>query len=346
MTTTFDTLGRVSSISNVLGLFTNTYVGATFRISSVSYPNGQGVSFSYFDTNNDVRLQTIANTNSSGDVISKFDYTYDADGQIKTWTRQADNTSTNTFTFNYDPVDQLLGAVLAQTGVATNILNQYVYSYDSSGNRTGQQIGTTATGASYNNLNQLYNIVSNGLTQFSGNITKTGAVSVLGVSAVMTNQTNFSSSVTTTNGTNQVQITATDLNLNTAITNYQLVVTNNGVMETLLYDLNGNLTSTTTSTAMNTECEWDAANRLTAINEAGTNRSEFAYDGAGRRVKIVEKTNGVVYSTKTFVWCGVELCEERNSTGASVAKRFLARVSRFQAQTTFSRAIILAAFGK
>jgi hypothetical protein len=32
---------------------------------------------------------------------------------------------TNTLTLQYDPVDQLLGAVLAQTGVASNILHQY-----------------------------------------------------------------------------------------------------------------------------------------------------------------------------------------------------------------------------
>lgn len=91
--------------------------------------------------------------------------------------------------------------------------------------------------------------------------------------------------------------------------------------ETLQYDLDGNQTSAITATATNTY-EWDAENRLTAVNEGGTNRSEFTYDGAGRRVQIVEKTNGMAYSTKTFVWCGMELCEERNSTGTTVTKRF------------------------
>jgi RHS repeat-associated protein len=321
MTMTFDALGRVTNTTNVLGSFTNTYVGATLRLNSVAYPNGQGASFSYFGTNNDLRLQTILNTNSAGSTISKFDYTYDADGQIQTWTRQTDATSTNTFSFQYDPVDQLLGAVLAQTGVATNILSQYLYSYDKSGNRTGQQINTNTTGANFNSLNQLTNLINNGLVQFSGNVTKTSTVSVASVSAVMTNQTNFAANVVTTNGTNQIQITATDLDNNTGVTNYQLIVTNNSVTETLVYDLNGNLTTTTTAAATNSY-EWDAANRLTAINEAGTNRSEFTYDGTGRRTQIVEKTNGVAYSTKTFVWCGTELCEERSSTGTTVTKRF------------------------
>jgi YD repeat-containing protein len=35
--------------------------------------------------------------------------------------------------------------------------------------------------------------------------------------------------------------------------------------------------------------QWDAANRLVAINYIGNgNRTEFAYDGMGRRVKIIE----------------------------------------------------------
>ena len=37
--------------------------------------------------------------------------------------------------------------------------------------------------------------------------------------------------------------------------------------------------------------EWDAVNRLVAVN-IDTHRSEFAYDGVDRRVRIVEKENG------------------------------------------------------
>jgi hypothetical protein len=210
------------------------------------YANGQGVSFSYFGTSNDLRLQTILNTNTSG-TLSRFDYTYDADGQIQTWTKQLGTISTNTLTPQYDPVDQLLGAVLAQTGVASNIIHQYIYSYDPSGNRIGEQIDTAATGANFNDVNQLTNEANNGLVQFSGNISKAGVVNVAGNSAVMTNQTNFAAYVTTHNGTNYAYITAMDQDLNTGVTNYQLVVTNNGVAETLSYDLNGNLSEKSNS---------------------------------------------------------------------------------------------------
>jgi YD repeat-containing protein len=52
----------------------------------------------------------------------------------------------------------------------------------------------------------------------------------------------------------------------------------------------------------------NAADRLIAITEP-TNRSEFTYDGLGRRTKIVEKQNGVAVSTNHFIWCRTELCE-------------------------------------
>ena len=70
--------------------------------------------------------------------------------------------------------------------------------------------------------------------------------------------------------------------------------------------------------------EWDAENRLTAINQ-GANRSEFTYDGLGRRVEIVEKTNGVVQSSNYYLWCGTRVCEQRDGTGANVLRRLFSQ---------------------
>jgi len=75
----------------------------------------------------------------------------------------------------------------------------------------------------------------------------------------------------------------------------------------LEYDLNGNLTNDCTNTY-----EWDAANRLTAVNETGGLRSEFAYDGQGRRVRITEKSGGAVTSVKNLIWEGMEIVEARD----------------------------------
>ncbi|MEW6735316.1 MAG: RHS repeat-associated core domain-containing protein [Acidobacteriota bacterium] len=82
------------------------------------------------------------------------------------------------------------------------------------------------------------------------------------------------------------------------------------------HNLNGNMTSDGTRIF-----EWDAANRLVAVTN-GTLRSEFTYDGMSRRVRIVEKNNGVVTSDNRFLWCDGEICEERDASGSTVTKRY------------------------
>jgi RHS repeat-associated protein len=97
-------------------------------------------------------------------------------------------------------------------------------------------------------------------------------------------------------------------------------VTNNGVAEAIAFDLNGNETSVVTATSTNSY-QWDAANRLVSIT-GPTNQSFFTYDGLGRRVQIIEMTNGVAYMTNKFIWDGVQLVEQRDVTGSIVMKRF------------------------
>jgi RHS repeat-associated protein len=98
--------------------------------------------------------------------------------------------------------------------------------------------------------------------------------------------------------------------------NYNLNVAG-GTAKNFLYDNNGNCT-----TSGSTTYEWDAENRLTAINN-GALRSEFTYDGFGRRVKIVEMNNSTVTNTKKFIWYGAQLAEERADNN-NVTKRFFA----------------------
>jgi RHS repeat-associated protein len=62
---------------------------------------------------------------------------------------------------------------------------------------------------------------------------------------------------------------------------------------------------------------WDAENRLIQVTYPGTgNNSQFTCDGLGRCVKIVETVSSSVTSTKQFVWCENERCEERDGSGA------------------------------
>jgi RHS repeat-associated protein len=73
---------------------------------------------------------------------------------------------------------------------------------------------------------------------------------------------------------------------------------------------------------------WDAANRLISVSSINATPATvadtvtFTYDGYGRRVGIVESHGSTVLTSKTFVWCGSQLCQERDGTGHTVNKRF------------------------
>jgi RHS repeat-associated protein len=327
---TYDVLGRVTMVTNALGTFTNTYVDATPRLASVSFPNGQITQFSYYGTTNNERLQQIQNLTPTGQNLSSFSYVYDADGDITNWTQQTDASTPTAYSYGYDAGNQVLSAVLNSTGAGTAVLKHFAYGYDLAGNRTSEQIGTTAnepvaiSQSSYNTANQLTSRDSSGgSAQFAGYLNKQAAVTVAGSPATVNHQTtNFVGYANLGLGTNTVPVVATDysVNQNSQTNTYQLVVTNNGISESITYDLNGNQTSVITATSTNTY-QWDAADRLVSIT-GPTNQSLFVYDGLGRRTQIIELQNGASVATNNFIWDGQALSEQRDNTGTNVSKRF------------------------
>src|SRR5206468_5527786 len=144
-------------------------------------------------------------------------------------------------------------------------------------------------------------------------------VTVNGTPATVKADNSFEGKAAVAAGNNTVTVVATDVNGNTTTNRYNVAVTGSG-SKTLAYDANGNLTSDGTRTF-----EWDPLNRLTAVT-SGTHRSEFTYNGLSQRVKIVEKDNGNVTSTKQFVWCpgGAQPCEERDASN-NVTKCYYAQ---------------------
>ncbi|MBI3851714.1 MAG: hypothetical protein HY298_15780 [Verrucomicrobia bacterium] len=77
---------------------------------------------------------------------------------------------------------------------------------------------------------------------------------------------------------------------------------------------------TTTAPGATRTNEWDAVDRLVAVN-VGNQRTEFTYDGLSRMVAIRQLLNGSEVSRRRFVWCGGRICEERDASGV-VTKRF------------------------
>jgi RHS repeat-associated protein len=335
----FDTLGRPTTHTNVLGSFVSAYVNDTFRLASLTAPspNSQVTTFDYFTDVGDFRLKQILNKNKNGVTLSQFDYQYDTLGRITQWKQQKDTGTPDVMTLDYDQEDELVNAAVAPQG--SGLAKAFTYAYDGAGNRTAEQIETTGTGATFsasasthNTVNQLTNRTLGPVT-FRGTVNEPATVMLSanggGAQAATMKQDPASASngkiftraLALPTGSNFISVVATDFNspsANTSTSNYSVSVVS-PESRTYSYDDNGNCTGYT-ATSGNRSYEWDAEDRLVAISQ-GTLRSEFTYDGFSRWVKIVEKNNGTPTSTNQFVWCGTELCEERDGSNA-VTKRF------------------------
>ena len=103
----------------------------------------------------------VKNLTNSGVPLSKFDYTYDADGNITTWTQQSDTQTPTMYTNTYDGANQLIEASVANTSTQA-LLNRYDYAYDEAGNRTSEQINQSVSSSDYNGFNQLIDRRSGG----------------------------------------------------------------------------------------------------------------------------------------------------------------------------------------
>jgi len=313
-TFSFDGLGRLSGESNTLGSFTFSYEGVTDRVLSATYPNGQTTNYTYYPNSGDRRLQEIHHRRSGGVTLSKFIYTYDAVGNILSWSQQTDSNPAKVFDLTYDGVEQVTSATWRTSDPIPVVLKRYTYSYDPAGNRTTEQIDDAATAATYDNANRLTSHQPGGALRFKGTLNEAATVTVQGKPASVSADNKFEGPAQVASGTNTVEVKAKDYSGNERTNTYQVNVS--GSSKSYTYDANGNLTADGTRTL-----EWDGANRMTAIVQ-GTKRSEFSYDAWGHRTRIVEKDNGATISDTRFLWCGMQICEERDSSGGVVLRRF------------------------
>jgi RHS repeat-associated protein len=169
-TLTFDNLGRISSVTNVLGTFSYTYLGASRRISAISSAHGPNEIVTYYDVNEDNLVKQISWTvvpphfpspHPARVLLASFNYGYDADDEITQITFGGSHvnfpsglgasTSATSYRLNYDADSELLGVTPVGNAPGAN----YAYSYSSAFNMLSSQTGNTTTNFSYNNLNQL-----------------------------------------------------------------------------------------------------------------------------------------------------------------------------------------------
>jgi RHS repeat-associated protein len=303
-TVAYDSLGRLATSDNALGHFGRAYVGVTQRLQTLTYPTstGQTANFTYFDSLHDRQMQTLQNLTAGSANLSKFDYTYDADGKILTWTKQIGTNSAVVGTYGYDLADQITNAVNATLPEAQNgtppLLGSFSYGYDLGRNRSSDERGTHI----FNDVNQstddfLYDAVGNPSEDQKYYYSWDRANRLIVVSQKIPGVIYMAP---IQGGTP----TPTPKPKNNSVAGSSLAI--------------------------------QAAGRPTPPPQTVTyTRSEFTYDGLGRRVRILEKQdtrlptdtsapNFVIVSDHRYVWSSKTIAEERDSIGGTVTKRFFA----------------------
>jgi RHS repeat-associated protein len=136
----YDALGRTSYLTDGPGLEIASYeYDATGRITRENKGNGTYTTYDY-DAAGEVLA--IVHHDPAGEVQSRFDYDYDAQGR-----RTSVTTLTGTTTYSYDAIGQL-------TGAAYSAGQSVFYDYDAAGNRTSVLDDGVESSYSTNEMNQ------------------------------------------------------------------------------------------------------------------------------------------------------------------------------------------------
>jgi RHS repeat-associated protein len=315
----YDSLGRRTTVATPVGSYNYAFDGVTSRPLTVTYPNGQSANYTYFGNSGNRLVQEIKHLAPGGAILSKNNYTYDAAFEIKTWTQQVGANPANVYELSHDNADQLTAATLKTTDPTPTILKRYAYNYDKAGNRDAEQVDDSVLSGTYNSRNQLTSRQPGGALLFRGTVNEPATVTVGGKPATVDASNKFQGAVTVPSGTSNVVVTATDPSGNLRTNTYQVGAS--GTTTGYTYDANGNLTAAGSRTF-----EWDARNQLAAVI-LGTRRTEYTYDWAGRRVRVLEKDGATVLSDRRYVWGDSLLLEERDGVSGSVLKRFYESVT-------------------
>lgn len=302
----YDSLGRLSASSDALGTASMSYADSSNRIQHVAFSNGMHGDFGYSESLSEPQLTTVNYYRPNELSFLRLAYAYGAPGEIRSISEWIGRSRAAT-EFTYDAGSQLLSSERVDGNPMVS-----EFSYDLAGNRISACEEKLFATAVYNEANQLVKQThGEGVARFAGHVTQGASVTVNGQPATSQAQGRFSSYVPVVSGTNVVSITATGTSGATTTSRYQLVVDGGG-SRSFAYDINGNLLGDGDAQTY----EWDAANRLVAIQYAGTGRrTEFAYDGLGRMVRLVEKEEGAVLQESRFVWDGTELVQQRQADG-------------------------------
>ncbi len=221
----------------------------------------------------------------------------------------------------YDPDSELQAVTLTSgtSGFDGMTANQSVsYGYDAAGNRTAEQTPNFQHTFGTNNLNQLTNETDRPIS-IIGSTNRAASVTINGQAVAEDANNDYKTIIQPATGTS-TPLTVTEVASDGTVNTFKNHIQNTVPYQ---YDKNGNMLNDGTKNYV-----WDAQNRLISVTYINpqpptvADTVQMAYDGFGRRVSITEQHGTTILASKTFVWCGAQLCQERDMTGHAVTKQF------------------------
>ncbi len=309
----YDSLLRLHTLTSPAGTFTYNYYGAGRQINTLSLPGGNSISESF-----DGAGQLLNTTLSHGtSALDEYSYEYDAAGH-RTSVQRVDGATVN---YGYDDIGEVISAVGSEPyppGTSTQRANENDgYGYDPAENLLLRTNNALIQGFESDNANELVSVTrDNNLLTVAGSVSNNvTALAVNGQAAALYHD-----------GTYAV---AGGVPLAQKVNVFTGVVTVAGVTRTnqfstelpvtvnLRYDANGNLIWDGLIAY-----GYDAANELTSATVTNCWRTQYQYDGLGRRRVRTDyawlgrawvPTNGVRY-----VYDGKTVLQERTTNNVPV----------------------------
>jgi YD repeat-containing protein len=163
MSSTFDALGRLSSMTTGLGQFKYTYDPTREQLQTVNLPNGETANYTYHGVNDDLRVNTLQRKLGTTEIFFEK-YTYADNGNPLTRLKRSLGVPGQTLSYTYDSANQLLS--VSNPKDTSNYPQSYTY--DPAGNLTAATTPPGSRSVTYNSLNQ--RITDAGVAQqFDGN---------------------------------------------------------------------------------------------------------------------------------------------------------------------------------
>ena len=319
----WDTLGRLTHRTNLLGTQELHYDGATGRVSWMK-TGGLRTDYAYSPDANH-RLNWIGSTwNGSWNGTAYHSYGYDSAGRLDTWTRnRMPEDAGDAWKMLYDASEQIESVAVTSWGANPPAeTDLHLYQYDASGNRTSEQRSGAVRSWSANAFNQVTEQTAGGMMELRGEVNPQSKVTV---TPVNTAGTPIGGAIAATAESGATQWTAR-ANVGAGVRRFSVKAEQTQVpagttpeitTRTLevnvpaeqavafTYDADGNMLTNGVWAY-----QWDAENRLVGAT-SGTTAVTFRYDAFHRRVKIEEKQGTNTLSDKELMWEGLDIVAQR-----------------------------------